>query len=310
MSCSPIAATATAATAAEIAKKCIGITQKGKKCNRNSSVNQRCKKHNTMYERENPPESKMLVPCNTQNAKSAIHIFEKCRNKADYAFMLMYGTRKIYSPSFNLNKFITGGCAEEALCLLFNLEGFDCKNVGLERTLVDLTLNVNLAPSSDAPSDAPSDATTHKFEISLKNSSSINQSPVLENYRGQKNKEIRPLPPTFIIYTEDKRFRIVYLDHDIIKQGYPELSDEELNAIVYKNSDSNLAFKSNFLPSFIPRLPNEYILNANFPQEEELKKFKFEDKSIIVAGMKESKRQLEKNGIPTPDGFFPPTYFD
>ena len=301
------ATTAATAAATAAAAACIGITQKGKKCNRNSSVNQRCKKHNTMYERENPPESKMLVPCNTKNARSAMQIFEKCRNKADFAFMLMFGNRKIYNPSFNLNKFITGGCAEEIVSLLFIHEGFECKNVALERTLVDLTMNVNLAPS---PSDAPSDATTHKFEISLKNSSSIKQSPVLENYRGQKNKEIRPLPPTFIIYTEDKRFRIVYLDHDIIKQGYPDLSDDELNAIVYKNSDSNLAFKSNFLPSFIPRLPNEYILNANFPQEEELKNFKFEDKSITVAGMKESKRQLEKNGIQTPDGFFPPTYFD
>jgi hypothetical protein len=291
-----------AATATATAKTCIALTKKGILCTLASVDNDRCKKHHSIYERENPAESVMLVPSTTKNAQAVMQVFNKCRNKADYAFLLMYGTRKIYNPSFNLNKFITGGCAEEALYLLFNSEGIACKNVSLETTLIDLTLNVTLA------------ADTHLLEASLKNSSSIHQSPILENYRGQKHTVIRPLPPTFIIYTEDnesnKRFRIVYLDHDIIKQAYPDLSDEELNAIVYKNSDSNLAFKSNFLPSFIPRLPKEYILNANFPKEEDLKKIRFEDKRIIIASMKESKQQLEKNGIQAPDGFFPDGYLE
>lgn len=289
------------------AKTCSALTKKGILCTRASGDNDRCKKHHRIYEREHPAESAMLVPSTTKNAQAVTQVFNKCRNKADYAFLLMYGTRKIYNPSFNLNKFITGGCAEEALYLLFNSEGIVCKNVSLETTLIDLTLNVYL--SAD-----PTQTDAHLLEASLKNSSSIHQSPILENYRGQKHTVIRPLPPTFIIYTEDneinKRFRIVYLDHDIIKQAYPDLSDEELNAIVYKNSDSNLAFKSNFLPSFIPRLPTEYILNANFPKEDDLKKLKFEDKRIIIASMKESMKQLEKNGIQAPDGFFPDGYLE
>jgi len=289
------------------AKTCSALTKKGILCTRASVDNDHCIIHHRIYEREHPAESAILVPSTTKNAQAVTQVFNKCRNKADYAFLLMYGTRKIYNPSFNLNKFITGGCAEEALYLLFNSEGIVCKNVSLETTLIDLTLNVYL--SAD-----PTQTDAHLLEASLKNSSSIHQSPILENYRGQKHTVIRPLPPTFIIYTEDneinKRFRIVYLDHDIIKQAYPDLSDEELNAIVYKNSDSNLAFKSNFLPSFIPRLPTEYILNANFPKEDDLKKLKFEDKRIIIASMKESMKQLEKNGIQAPDGFFPDGYLE
>lgn len=290
-------------------KTCSGLTKKGKSCpHLASGDNDRCNTHHRIYERENPTESAMLVPSTTKNAQAVMQVFNKCRNKADYAFLLMYGTRKIYNPSFNLNKFITGGCAEEALYLLFNSEGIVCKNVSLETTLIDLRLNVYLSADPTTQTDA------HLLEASLKNSSSIHQSPILENYRGQKNTVIRPLPPTFIIYTEDnetnQRFRMVYLDDDIIKQAYPDLSDEEINAIVYKNSDSNLAFKSNFLPSFIPRLPKEYILNANFPKEDDLKKLTFEDKRIIIASMKESMKQLEKNGIQAPDGFFPDGYLE
>lgn len=310
---SPIAA------AAKTIKKCISLTRKGVQCTNKSILDDRCKSHYTIYKQDNPSASEILTPCKTRNALCAIGILNKCRiekQKAEYAFMIMYAVRNIYDGSLNSNRFITGGCAESSFCLLLKNNGIDCTNVALTSTIIDLiakddicidheVANTNLdvqEEENDGTTESESTAPAgtminHTLEISVKTSASIENSPVLENYRGKKRQEIRKLGPTVIIYVEVNRFRIVYLDHDIIKQAYPDLDENEFNLKVYKNSDSNLSFNPKFLRSFIPRLPSEYILNVNIPNQETLQ---FEQKNINDAAMMEAKRQLSMNNVNEP----------
>jgi len=202
-----------------------------------------------------------LIPGILPDALSAMKVFERCRSeqiKVDNCFRRTLMLRKLFNPSENLNKFMTGGGAEETVHQLIRSVGIDCKNVSAKATVIDLEINIPLESSDQI----------HCFKPSLKNSGKLSSTPILENYRGKKRQDIRELPPTFIIYTETlvKRVRIIYLDHEIVRQGYPDLNDEEFNKEIFKNEDSNLTFQSSFLKDFIPRLPDEYILNANYPE--------------------------------------------
>ena len=211
------------------------------------------------------------------DAQAAMRIFDHCRGKANNAFRRMIAMRKIFNPAENINKFMTGGGAEEILHQLITSVGYDCTNVSAKATVIDLVIMV---PDLVVPAAAASGAgggeevaagaaPLYRFAPSLKNSGNINGSPILENYRGKKRAEIRPLPPTFIIYTEValQRVRVVYLDHEIVVSAYPTLTAEEIGRLIYKNEDSNLTFQSGFLKDFIPRLPNEYILTADYPTD-------------------------------------------
>lgn len=230
------------------------------------------------YEREHIK----LVPGVLPDARAAMKIFENIRlnGNINRAFRRMMASRKIFNPRENINKFMTGGVAEEVVHQLIRSVGFDSQNVSAKASVIDLVMPVLLEPSGEV----------HSFQVSLKNSGKLGASPILENYRGKKRDEIRPLPPTLIIYTEVdiKRVRIVYLDHEILRQGYPDLSDDEFNRIVFKNEDSNLTFKSGFLPHFIPRLPDEYILNAVYPEDLPA----VDEKNIILLALAEVDRQL------------------
>jgi hypothetical protein len=177
--------------------------------------------------------------------------------RVNLAFRQMIASRLIFPPKKNINKFATGGIAEECLSQLFCDLGLACSNVSEESNVIDLSIQVQI------PTE------TVEFNVSLKNSGKLSAQPILENYRGQKRPEIRPLPPTFIIYTEMdiQRVRIVYLDEEIIRQGYSDLSDEDFHREIYLNGDSNLTFRSGFLARFIPRLPVEYIVNAEYPTD-------------------------------------------
>jgi hypothetical protein len=202
-----------------------------------------------------------LVPGTGTMAIAAMTIFGLCRtnmSRVNLAFRQMIASRLIFPPKKNINKFATGGIAEECLSQLFCHLGLECSNVSEESNVIDLAIQVPIATE------------TVDFKVSLKNSGKISAQPILENYRGQKRPEIRPLPPTFIIYTEMdiKRVRIVYLDEEIIRQGYSDITDEaEFHREIYLNGDSNLTFKSGFLAKFIPRLPDEYIVNAEYPED-------------------------------------------
>jgi hypothetical protein len=242
-----------------------------------------------------------LLPGVGLDARAAMLIFDKCRGKANNAFRRMIMMRKIFNPAENINKFMTGGGAEEVVHQLISSAGFACKNVSAKATVIDLEVMVPM-PSAGADTGSEADTDTsaadtsagaeslYRFAPSLKNSGNIKMSPILENYRGKKRDDIRPLPPTLIIYTEValKRVRIVYLDHEIIRQGFPTLSDEERNSLIFKNEDSNLTFQSGFLNKFIPRLPTEYILNADYPEDLPTG----EEKNIVLLALAEVDRQL------------------
>jgi len=193
-------------------------------------------------------------------AIAAMTLLEACRRnmpRTNLAFRHMFASRLIFPPKKNINKFATGGIAEECASQLFCDLGFECANLSEDVNVIDLAIKV------------PTPTETVEFKVSLKNSGKLSAQPILENYRGQKRPEIRALPPTFIIYTEvdAKRARIVYLDEEILLQGYPDLIEHEFQSEIYANSDSNLTFKSGFLAKFIPRLPAEYILDAEFPED-------------------------------------------
>jgi len=228
--------------------------------------------------------SEKLVPGTGNFAKAAMTILEMCSRempRTNLAFRQMIASRIIFPPKKNINKFATGGIAEECVSQLFCNVGLCCTNLSEDANVIDLEVHVPISAEQIV-----------QLKVSLKNSGNIKSQPILENYRGQKRTEIRPLPPTFIIYTEMdiKRVRIVYLDEEILRQGYPTLSDEEFCAEIYANSDSNLTFKSGFLPKFIPRLPAEYILTAEYP--EDLTDLK--ERNFSKLALAEVERQLGK----------------
>ena len=237
------------------------------------------------------------------DAQAAMRILDHCRGKANNAFRRMIAMRKIFNPAENINKFMTGGGAEEILHQLITSVGYDCTNVSAKATVIDLVIMVPdlVVPAQasgggggedTAATGAGAAAPLYRFAPSLKNSGNINGSPILENYRGKKRAEIRPLPPTFIIYTEValQRVRVVYLDHEIVVSAYPTLTAEEIGRLIYKNEDSNLTFQSGFLKDFIPRLPNEYILTADYPTDLPALK----STNIVLLALADVDQQLEE----------------
>lgn len=230
--------------------------------------------------------SASLEPGKGLFAKAAMTLFETCRKnmpRTNLAFRHMFASRLIFPPKKNINKFATGGVAEECASQLFCDVGFDCVNMSEDVNVIDLAIKVPLEGATEPV----------EFKVSLKNSGKLTAPPILENYRGQKRPDIRALPPTFIIYTETdaKRARMVYLDEEILLQGYPDLLEHEFKAEIYANGDSNLTFKSGFLAKFIPRLPAEYILDAEFPDD----LAGLEERNFSKLALAEVVRQLGNN---------------
>lgn len=218
-----------------------------------------CGTHLKSIVRDNPTERLSLT--GTSKETSILKILDAMRSPkgnvlVNNAFEELLVTRAIFNPAENVNKFVTGGVAEDVMTELISDLGFKTDNVAATTTVIDIRVEV------------PHEGTIDTVGISLKNSGDIKQQPILENYRAESKSEIRPLPPTLIVYTATvaKRVRIVYIDHEIMRAGYPGLTDAEFNATVYNNTDSNLSFKSGFLASFIPRLPDSYIVNAVYPE--------------------------------------------
>lgn len=225
----------------------------GKKC-KNGPV---CGTHRKSYARDNPSEK--LTPTDTPDTKAIIKIFQAFRENPEAvnrAFLEMITSRRMYPPSENANRFMTGGIAEEITTELINEVGFPTKNVSATEDVIDIETNVD----------------GHNARISLKNLGNINQALILENFMGKTREEVRPAPPTIAICTETnaKRARFVYVDDAILKQAYPGLTDKDFNRVVYNIKDgvnrSNISFRSGLLAELIPRLPDEYIVNAKFPE--------------------------------------------
>lgn len=230
--------------------KCIAISKAGRQCRFNGKTTpggHYCATHYRIYTEENPDPSALLSIVPGPGSDAALSIFNALRSSPtilSHMVFEMYSARIVYPPKINANKFITGSIGEILLTEAISATGFAVKNVAAETSVVDIVVTVN----------------GNETAFSLKNSGNIAAQPILENYRADQVVLIRDLPPTLIFYTEPTRWRIVFLDHAIIRKAFEELSDEEFIKTVYKQSHSNLTFASSFLKKLIPRLPNEYIL--------------------------------------------------
>jgi hypothetical protein len=243
--------------------KCIGIKADGTPCGK-PCVGPVCGTHLKAYTAEQGPK---LEVAETPDSTAVLTIFDKLRTEEgmkvlNNGFVEMFVSREIFPPKQNVNKFVTGGIAEDVITDVITGVGFPTKNVAAEKTVIDIEVDVKTGEE------------TRTVGISLKNSGAINQQPILENYRGESKADIRELPPSIIIYTETKikRARLVYLDHAILLKAFPDLSPEEFNRTVYNkkaegDTQSNLSFRSGLLRGLIPRLPLSYIVTATYPEQ-------------------------------------------
>jgi hypothetical protein len=203
------------------------------------------------------------TPAQQAPAQQAIRLlFNKMRENPEITkniFEKLFITRTVLNPAINENKFATGGVAELALIEHINKCGFRTENLNKTKTAAVVDLRVYI-PLQDFPA--------FQLDISVKNSGNISSCPILENYRGKKQNEIRELPPTIIIYTDMKNeiAKYVYMDYPILRVKYPLLNEDELNNIVYTNSDSNLSFKSSFVKKFITTLDPAFIVDSVCPK--------------------------------------------
>lgn len=242
--------------------QCVSLTGKGTPCQRPCLKGRpTCGTHAKAFLRDHPPESSRLSETGTTTESGVLRIMDTMRANMPLMttmFVKILLTRQIFDPAENANKFIVGGVTEVLFAALLNSLGFPTKNVAATKTVIDHEIEVPGVVS---------------FGSSLKCSGGIDQQPILENYRGESKTDIRPLPPTFIIYTETKmkRTRIVYIDHEILRSAYPDADDVTFNAKVYNkkaegDKQSSLTFRSGFLKSFIPILPASYIVDVPFPE--------------------------------------------
>jgi hypothetical protein len=270
--------------------KCTILTSKGVVCSSECKGDAKaCGRHMKGFLRDNP--SAKLPMTGTPTETAVMKVLNAMREaegmkKVNNAFVELLVARKIFNPADNVNKFVTGGVAEDVITELIVNLGFETKNVAATETVIDIKV--------DIPDDAGAKQTVG---ISLKNSGSITQQPILENYRGESRADIRNLPPTLIVYTEvlAKRARIVYIDHDIIKLAYPDLTDAQFNTTVYNKKEegdkqSSLSFRSGFLSGFIPRLPEAYVVTAVYPDVLPAT----ESKSITLLALEYVRSAIEK----------------
>lgn len=280
--------------------KCEGVTKDGKPCRAECKGDQtRCKVHQKVYDLENP--TNRLSPLGNETEVAVMKILDKMRSTEgktllDKAFVELLVAREIFPPAENVNKFVTGGVAEDVLAELIEALGFKTQNVAATETVIDIKVDVPMETGSSSSAAAGS-GSVKTIGISLKNSGGIDQQPILENYRGESKAEIRALPPTFIIYTETraKRVRIVYLDDAILRAAYPDLDAATFNTTVYNKKadggkESSLSFKSGFLRRTIPRLPDSYIVNATFPETIP----KVEKKSITLLALEYVRKAMQE----------------
>ena len=279
------------------AVKCQTPTKTGQLCGKEcKGDNPACGIHMRGYTRDNPTEK--LTQTGTETETAVMKILDKMRSAegkplVDKAFVELLVARQIFNPAENVNKFVTGGVAEDVLAELVETLGFKTQNVAATETVIDIKVDVPMDNGSSSAAAAGSGSTV-TIGISLKNSGGIDQQPILENYRGESKADIRPLPPTFIIYTDTriKRARIVYLDDAILRQAHPDATT--FNATVYNkkaegDKQSSLSFKSGFLKTLIPKLPESYIVNATFPDQIP----KVEKKSITLLALEYVRTAIE-----------------
>ena len=89
--------------------------------------------------------STSLEPGKGLFAIAAMTLLEACRQnmpRTNLAFRHMFASRLIFPPKKNINKFATGGVAEECASQLFCDVGFECANLSEDVNVIDLAINV------------------------------------------------------------------------------------------------------------------------------------------------------------------------
>lgn len=127
-------------------------------------------------------------------AKEILHAIKQSPGRFDFARKILF-CNKLFPKHVNINKFVGGFVVEELFTRLLNEIDFACENVGDTEDTYDVRI-CGLA-------------------YSLKSTSRLGNELIIKNHRGAK-KEATPVEPTFIVFTEEDRVRIVYIDQAII----------------------------------------------------------------------------------------------
>lgn len=155
----------------------------------------------------------------------------------------IYASRMMYPPKKNINKFLAGGSVEVCVSELIQTCGYTCTNVSSTEVMIDILVK--------------NDGVT--FPFSVKSIRKLGSAVTLENYRGKK-RDLKELPPTFIVVIGDTQLTLAYLDNDIVTQT--GISTEDM----YTHADSNLSMKGKFVKTMITStLPSDYVIHIPVP---------------------------------------------
>jgi hypothetical protein len=127
-------------------------------------------------------------------AKEILNAIKTSSARHEFARKILF-CNKLFPKHVNINKFVGGFVVEELFTRLLNEMEFECTNVGDSEDTFDIRV-CGLA-------------------YSLKSTSKLGNELIIKNHRGAK-KDAVPVEPTFVIFTEFDRVRIVYMDQDII----------------------------------------------------------------------------------------------
>lgn len=155
----------------------------------------------------------------------------------------IYASRMMYPPKKNINKFLAGGSVEVCVSELIQTCGYTCTNVSSTEVMIDILVK--------------NDGVT--FPFSVKSIRKLGSAVTLENYRGKK-RDLKELPPTFIVVIGDTQLTLAYLDNDIVTQT--GISTEDM----YTHADSNLSMKGKFVKTMITStLSSDYVIHIPVP---------------------------------------------
>jgi len=127
-------------------------------------------------------------------AKEILHAIKQSPARFEFARKIVF-CNKLFPKHVNINKFVGGFVVEELFTRLLNEVDFACVNVGDSEDTFDIRFG--------------------DIAYSLKSTSKLGNDIIIKNHRGSK-KEAVPVEPTFLIFTEVDRVRIVYIDQAII----------------------------------------------------------------------------------------------
>ncbi len=179
-------------------------------------------------------------------AKEILYAIKQSPGRFDFARKILF-CNKLFPKHVNINKFVGGFVVEELFTRLLNEVDFTCTNVGESEDTFDIRV-CGLA-------------------YSLKSTSKLGNEIIVKNHRGAK-KDAVPVEPTFLIFTESDRVRIVYIDQEIIDAS-------EYTKTKVKYSDAYMSLGGGYLKHAVNNetYDDDYveIMAEDVPDTEEVK---------------------------------------